>query len=50
LDVCERAEPIDLQFINELIGIEGFGAAGKPHGVEVSGEHKWIIRERYAGF
>src|SRR5215471_5788324 len=43
LDLRQCAEAINLQLIDELIGVEGFRTAGKPHGAEVSGQHSWII-------
>jgi hypothetical protein len=30
--VSKRTKAVDLQFVDELIGVERFGAAGKPHG------------------
>ena len=39
LDVGEGAEAVDLQLENLIVGVEGFGAAGKPYRAEISCEH-----------
>lgn len=40
--VRERAKPVDLKFVNELIGIKRFRPAEKPHGAFVGapGDYK----------
>jgi len=43
VDLGERAESIDLQFEDELIGVEWFNTTGKPDWAQVSREHSWII-------
>jgi len=32
LDVCQGAETINLQFVDEFVRVERFRATGKPHG------------------
>jgi hypothetical protein len=36
--VSQCAESVDLQFIDEIVRVERFKAAGKPHGAERSGQ------------
>src|SRR5205807_9252583 len=38
-DVGERTEAVNLQFVDEVIGVERPRSAGKPHGAQVSGQH-----------
>src|SRR5262249_40681151 len=42
-DVSERPEAVDLQFVDEVVGVERLGAAGEPDGAQVSGQHAGII-------
>jgi hypothetical protein len=43
LDVGKRAEAVHLQFVDELIRVERFRTAGKPHGAYVSRQHQLIV-------
>jgi hypothetical protein len=36
MDVRECAEAVNLQFVNELIGVERLGTAGKPDRTQIS--------------
>ena len=43
LGIRERTKAVDLQLEDELVGIERFIAAGKPHRAHLAGQHGWII-------